>query len=561
MNQSAASPQDIERAGRLICRARRSLAYGNLDSILQKPLEYGEGLAFPQFVESARGYEFTDTTGRTYVDWVNGGGPVLLGHRRPEVEEAIREQMGAGPTLSLMHPLEVEVAETLIEMVPCAEMVAFGKNGSDSLTAAARLARCLTGREVIVQYGMHGFHDWYVCHNPVVRGAPESLKPLIHPFRYNDLEGLAELLEQLEGRVAAVVMEPVREILPESGYLESVRELTHRHGALLVFDEVVTAFRLGNGGAQGVFGVEPDLACLGKAMANGMPISALVGRREQMEQLPAVAFGMTFRGETLTLAAARATLGILRNESVAEHVARIGAEVRDGFEQACARHDLRIALGGPSARMTFVFQEDGGIPWDSLQALFVQACLERGVFTNGNILPSAAHDAAAVERTLEGFEGALAVVAEAVHGGRRAQEGAGESTSLPRAMISVGYLDELRRQGDELVLSGWALLDGGPADAVEIATPSGESFLARPTERPDIAVAHPDVDRAERAGYAAVLPLAAVREADGDRLVLRLRLRRGTRVAFLCRVIVESPPDASDAWPGPHWTGDGFQVV
>ena len=560
MTQPVSRRQEIERAGRLMCRARRALAYGNLDSILQKPLEYGEGLAFPQFIESVQGYELTDTTGQTFVDWVCGGGPVLLGHRRPEVEEAIREQMRAGPTLSLMHPLEVEVAETLIEMVPCADMVAFGKNGSDSLTAATRLARCLTGREVVVQHGMHGFHDWYVCHNPIVRGAPEALKPLIHPFQYNDLEGLSKLLERLEGRVAAVVMEPVREVLPQAGYLEGVRELTRRHGALLVFDEVVTAFRLGNGGAQALFGVEPDLACLGKAMANGMPISALVGRRELMEQLPAVAFGMTFRGETLTLAAARAALGVLRSEPVAEHVARIGTQVRDGFEEACARRDLHIGLGGPPGRMTFVFQEDGGIPWDSLQALFVQECLKRGIFTNGNVLPSFAHDEVAVRRTLEGFDGALAVVAEAVHGGRRrGEEGAPEASSLPRAMISIGYLEELRRQGEELALSGWTLLDGGPAEAVEIATPSGEVHAARALERPDIAAAHPAVAGAERAGYAAVLPLAAI--SGGDRLQLDLRFLRGGRLAFLCRVIVESPPDDSGAWPGPHWTGDGFQVV
>ena len=267
--------------------------------------------ALPRFAAGADGYELTDSRGRTYVDWVCGGGPVILGYRYPAVEEAIRAQLEAGPTLSLPHPVQLDVAAMLIEMVPCAEMVAFGKNGSDAVTAAVRLARAATGRELILQYGVHGFHDWSVCARPGVEGVPKVLRALIHPFPYNDLGALEALLERFPDEVAAILMEPVTGPLPEPGYLESVRDIAHRHGALLIFDEMVTGFRLANGGAQELYGVEPDLACFGKALSNGMPLSAVVGPRRYMERLHKVAFGMTFRGETLSLAAARAVLRTL----------------------------------------------------------------------------------------------------------------------------------------------------------------------------------------------------------------------------------------------------------
>jgi len=534
------SLESIERAGRLMCRARRILAYGNLDSILQRPLYHGEGAVFPQFVERARGCELVDTTGQTFVDWVNGGGPVLLGYAHPAVEEAIRAQLACGPTVSMMHPLEVELAEELIEMVPCAEMVAFGKNGSDSLTGAVRAARALTGREVILQYGMHGFHDWYVVGNPQVRGAPGSLAPLIQPFPYNDLDALRELLERHAGRVAAVVMEPVREILPDPGYAQGVRELTRRHGALLIFDEVVTAFRLGNGGGQAFLGVEPDLACLGKSMANGMPISALVGRREFMEIVPAVAFGMTFRGETLTHAAARAVLRVLREEPVAEHVARIGERVRAATHRICARLGLRCRLGGPPARMTFVFEDQGGRRWDQLQALFVQECLKNGIFTNGNVLPSYAHDDLAVERTARGFERALEVVAAALE----------PDPSAPRAMIAIGFLEHVGEEARMLHLSGWMLLPDRAPDAVQVRLADGSLVPALTVERPDVAAAHPDVPGARQAGFALNVPLPAL-ACDGRR-ELTLRALCGERVAFLCRVVLEG-----QAWTRPQWIGDG----
>ncbi len=358
---AARAREQAEPPPSLMRQADEVLGYGGHHRTALRPIYEGAADAFPRFAVGAEGCELTDSAGRTFVDWVGGGGPVLLGYRHPAVEEAIRGQLEAGPTLTLMHPLEVEVATMLTEMVPCAEMVTFGKNGSDALAGAIRVARAATGREVIFQHGVHGFHEWFTCMVPGVIGIPKVLRALVQPFPYNDLDALGALFERHRGEVAAIVMEPIAFELPEPGYLEGLIELAHSHGALVVFDEMVTGLRMANGGAQELFGVTPDLACFGKALANGMPLSALLGRRDLMELLPRVAYGMTFRGETLSLAAARAVLGALRDQPVAPHVARVGAQVREGFERACAGTGIRARLEGHESRMTFSFHHDAGI--------------------------------------------------------------------------------------------------------------------------------------------------------------------------------------------------------
>lgn len=543
-----AAPDPAERTARLMRDARRLLPYGNLDSILQRPLLWDDDATFPQFAERAEGCEIVDTEGRRHVDWVFAGGPALLGYRHPAVEDAVRAQLACGPTLSLMHPLEIEVARTITELVPCAEMVAFGKNGSDSLTAAMRVARAITGREVILHYGMHGFHDWFVSGNPAVRGVPESLRALIHPFPYDDLPALEELFARFRGRVAAVVMEPVRERIPSPGYMAGVREITARHGALLVYDEVVTAFRLGPGGGQAFVGVEPDLACLGKSLANGMPLSALVGPRRVMETVRSVAFGMTFRGETLSLAAARATLRTLVEERVHERVAAVGERVRTSFHASAARHGVRCRLAGPPARMTVGFETQGGLAHADLNALYAQECLKNGVFSNGNVLPCAQHDDAAIERSCAAFERVFAVLGQAV-----ARNGQGDR-GAPAAMVATGFLEAAHDDGTNVHVAGWLLLARGAADAIEFELADGSRVRAASVERADVAAAHPTAEDARAAGFAANLPKSALRSENGRHATLRAL--RGDRVAFLCRIWFEG-----GTWTGPVWLGDGAAFV
>jgi glutamate-1-semialdehyde 2,1-aminomutase len=393
-------------------RATGVLASG-LWSVSQGATRYPDGV-FPLLAERGEGCWLYDTHGRRYVDWIMGWGPVLLGYRHPEVEAAIGRQLPAGPLLSLLHPIEIEVAETLREMVPCAERVAFGKNGSDVLAAAVRVARAATGREGVLVCGYHGFHDWFMASVPGCLGIPEPLRWLVRAFVYNDLEGLRRLVAEHGASVAAIVLEPVAAELPAPGFLAGVRRLCSEHGIVLVFDEVLTALRLARGGAQELYGVVPDLACLGKSMANGMPLSALVGRSELMEAVHHIGYGLTFRGETLSLAAARASLLVHRRERVAEHVAAVGEQLRAGFAGLCAAHGVAARLTGPGARLSFAFDAHGPLPPLGLRTLFVQECVRAGVLTNGNLLPSFAHDEAAVATTLQAFDGALATVRTAI---------------------------------------------------------------------------------------------------------------------------------------------------
>ena len=533
--------------------ARSLLAYGNHHRVLLRSLYRGEDGVFPRFAVRAQGCEIVDESGRVFIDWANAWGPVLLGYRHPAVEAAIREQLEAGPTMSLMHPVELDVARALTDMVPCAEMAAFGKNGSDVVTAAVRLARAATGREVIVQCGFHGFHDWYTCLYRNTVGTPSVLRPLIETFPYDNLDALASVLERLQGRVAAVVMEPVNMLIPQPGYLEGVRELADRHGALLVFDEMVTAFRVANGGAQELFGVTPDIACMGKAMANGMPLAAVVGKARFMRHLPHVAYGMTFRGETLSLAAAKATLSVLRDEPVTEHLAHMGSQVREAFDGMCEERGIEGRLSGPDARLTVVLDEQAGVRADRLTTLFIQECAVHGVLTTGTLLPSYALDEEALDRTVAAVGQALDAVAGLIAGGA-------EGRPPGRMLATRGFIDSMTERDGSLDVAGWLLVDDEPPDEVEVAGLDGDVVQADAVERPGVAETFPHVDGAERSGWSAVLPDSAfLRDGIWE---FELRALRGGDVVFTCGVGRRSLPAGTEpALTAPYAVADGLVYV
>jgi glutamate-1-semialdehyde aminotransferase len=228
---------------------------------------------------------------------------------------------------------------------------------------------------------------------------------------------MEEQLLASPGGFAAVIIDPVQETLPADGFLSRVRELATRHGALLIFDEMVTGFRIAPGGAQQAFGAAPDLACFGKALANGLPLSALVGKAEFMRLVPAVGFDLTFRGEALSLAAARACLRIYQREPVSAHVAHAGETVRGAFDRACERTGIPWRLTGHPCRMYFQFRGGHGISAEGARALFLQECLKRGVLHHGFLLPCYALDDDAIEQSSQALPGALETVAGALHDG------------------------------------------------------------------------------------------------------------------------------------------------
>ncbi|MBI4354991.1 MAG: aminotransferase class III-fold pyridoxal phosphate-dependent enzyme [Candidatus Omnitrophica bacterium] len=371
----------------------------------------------PKYLQRAQGSRVWDVDGNEYIDYPMGLGALPLGHNHPAVQEAIGRQLRDGLSFSLMHPLEVEVSERLLSSVPWAEMIRFGKSGSDVTSIAVRLARASTGREMVLHCGYHGWHDWYVASTSRRRGIPEAVAALQAAFSYNDLEALRQLFRTFRNQVAAVIMEPYIVTEPAAGFLEGVRELTHANGALLVFDEVVSGFRYRWGGAYELFGVTPDLICFGKAIANGLPLSAIAGPSTIMELLEdEVFFSMTFGGETLSLAACAATLGELRKPEAFQRMWQVGRQLQEGLQALVASYGLQAhvqCLGRPP-RTLVVFRDREGKESLALKSLFQQEVLKRGILFNGLQLPSAAHTEADIELTLGAFQEALAILREAV---------------------------------------------------------------------------------------------------------------------------------------------------
>ena len=302
-------------------------------------LQYVGGVS-PLFVERAKGSYIWDVDGNEYIDMICALLPIILGYQYKKIDDAIRSQLKKGIIFSLPSPLEYELAQLLIKHIPCAQMVRFGKNGSDATTGAVRLARACTGREHIAACGYHGWHDWYIGSTTRNLGVPKSTQKLTHKFKYNNIESLEKIFKQNKGKVSAVIMEPMNYIEPEKGFLESVKKVAHKNGALLIFDEVVTGFRWSLGGAQKYFNVTPDLAAFGKSMANGMPISALVGKRKYMKKVDDIFYSFTQGGEALSISAAIATIKEIEQKKVIEYIWKLGEYLKQETQKIISKNEL-----------------------------------------------------------------------------------------------------------------------------------------------------------------------------------------------------------------------------
>ena len=278
----------------MLARARRTIPLGT-QTFSKSYTQYPHGVS-PYFIARGKGSHVWDIDGNEYVDFVNALCSVTLGYGDTDVDSAVRTQLDDGVIFSLPHPIETEVAEAIVEMVPCAEAVRFGKNGSDATSGAIRLARAYTKRDRVAVCGYHGWQDWYIGSTARSAGVPDAVKQLTHSFAYNDLESLNRLLDAHPNDFAAVILEPMNVTYPKPGFLESVRELTEQRGIILIFDETITGFRFANGGAQELFGVTPDLATFGKGLANGYPLSAIAGRSDIMKLMEEIFFSFTFGG-------------------------------------------------------------------------------------------------------------------------------------------------------------------------------------------------------------------------------------------------------------------------
>jgi len=378
------------------------------------PTQFIQGVA-PVFLEKGEGSHVWDVDGNEYIDYSMALGPIILGHNYPEVNNAVKKILSKGSTFTLPHRLEGELAEMLCEIIPCAEMVRFGKNGSDATSGAVRVARAYTGRKKIACCGYHGWQDWYIATTSRNRGIPEEVKKLTLTFEYNKIETLERIFAENPYQISCVIMEPVGIIEPQDNFLERVKELTHKNGALLIFDEIVTGFRFSLGGAQKYFNVIPDLACFGKAMGNGFPISAIVGRKEIMKLFEEVFYSFTFGGEIVSIAAAIATIKVLREKEVIPYLWEKGRMVRDGYNVLVKEYNLDkyTRCTGYPPRTVISFHNGKGEEDLLLKSVFQQECIKRGILFTGAHNICFAHTSKDVDYTLRVYNTVLELIKKA----------------------------------------------------------------------------------------------------------------------------------------------------
>jgi glutamate-1-semialdehyde 2,1-aminomutase len=393
-------------------RAQRVIP-GASQTFSKAPFQYVQGIA-PYAVEGGFGAYLVDVDGKQYLDYPMGLGAVILGYNYPDVNAAVERQLSKGASFSLPHPLEIILAEKLAEIIPCAEMVRFGKNGSDATAGAVRLARAVTGKDRVACCGYHGWQDWYIGSTQMHRGVPDAVRTLTHTFTYNDESSLDALLNAHPREFAAVIMEPAGQV-PREGFLERVRDLAHQHGAVLIFDEIVSGFRLHLGGAQALLNVVPDLACFGKAMANGFPISALVGKRALMEELERVFFSFTFGGEAVSIAAALETIKVMEERDVLGHIKKYGLRLMQECRGLIERHGLsrHVSVTAHPQNMALSFKEESE-EVQVLKSIFQQEVLSRGILFNGNHASTFSHGPAEFNRTIDVYDEAFGILARAI---------------------------------------------------------------------------------------------------------------------------------------------------
>jgi len=383
--------QRYEKSEKMLERALKTIPLGS-QTFSKSKTQYPFGVS-PYFITKGEGSSVWDVDGNEYIDFINSLAAVTLGYNDPDVTAAVRAQLDDGVIFSLPHPIETEVAEKIVEMVPCAEMVRFGKNGSDATAGAIRLARAYTNRDRVAVCGYHGWQDWYIGSTARNLGVPQETRELTHTFNYNDIESLNKLFAEFPDRIAAVIMEPMNVSQPENGFLEKALELTHKNKALFIFDETITGFRFANGGAQEYFGVTPDLATFGKGLANGYPVSAVAGKADVMRLMEEIFFSFTFGGETLSLAAALATMKKLQREPVIDTIWKQGSKVMGAVETQIQKHGLSdvLSVKGSASWSFLVFKDTPAYTQWELKTLFLQEVFARGILTFGTHNMSYAH--------------------------------------------------------------------------------------------------------------------------------------------------------------------------
>ena len=380
----------------------KKLIPGLSQLLSKRPDMFAPGV-WPGYYSKANGAEVWDLDGNRYIDMsISGIGANVLGYADPDVDNAVKKAIDAGSSSSLNCPEDVELAELLCEIHPWASRVRYARTGGEAMTVAVRIARAHTGKDKIAFCGYHGWHDWYLAANLGTenalgehlisgldpRGVPKGLTGTAFPFRYNKIDELHDIVGTHGHEIGAIVMEPIRNDPPEQGFFEEVRAIADKIGAVLVIDEISAGFRMNSGGAHLLYGIRPDIAVFSKALGNGYPIAAIIGKDNIMETSQMTFISSTNWSERTGPAAAIATIRKHRDHNVGAHLMKLGTMIQAGWLELAERHGLKIHVGGIKPMGHFGFEAGNGL---AMKSLFVQLMLDRGFLASNLYYAMYAH--------------------------------------------------------------------------------------------------------------------------------------------------------------------------
>ena len=414
---------DIQKSIKLQERAKTRIP-GMTQLLSKRPDMFAPGV-WPGYYSKAKGVEIWDLDGNRYIDMsIAGIGANILGYADEDVDTAVHEAINAGASSSLNCPEEIELADLLCTIHPWAEKVRYARSGGESMAIAVRIARAFTGKDKVAFCGYHGWHDWYLSANLGTEnalgehlmpglspcGVPKGLTGTAFPFRYNRIEELQTIVAKHKNDLAAIIMEPIRSERPESGFLENVRNLASETGAVFIMDEISAGFRMNSGGSHLKFGVFPDIAVFSKALGNGYPIAAIIGKEEVMDAAQNTFISSTMWTERTGLAAALATINKHRSVDAGKHLMQIGTQIQDGWRGSASKNGLNIHIGGIAPLGHFSFQYDNAL---AMKALFVQLMLERGFLASTLFYAMYAHQDCHVKEYLRAVDETFSIISKA----------------------------------------------------------------------------------------------------------------------------------------------------
>lgn len=417
----------IEKSLKMQDRAKFRIP-GMTQLLSKRPDMFSAGV-WPGYYEKARGAEIWDLDGNHYFDMsISGIGANVLGYADPDVDAAVKDAIDKGSSSSLNCPEEVILADLLCEIHPWAEMVRYSRTGGESMSIAIRIARAYKGKDKIAFCGYHGWHDWYLAANLHTenalgehlisglspRGVPKGLAGTALPFSYNNIDELKQIIKKNKNELAAIVMEPIRSTYPDAGFLEGVRSIADENELVLVFDEVSSGFRLSAGGAHLTLGVSPDIAVFSKALGNGYPIGAVIGKTNVMDAAQGTFVSSTNWTERVGTTAAISCIKKFREMNVAQHLVEMGTKVQKGWLESASRFGLNIKIGGIPPLSHFIFDYDNFL---AMKALFVQLMLDQGFLASNLFYAMFAHTEQMMNKYLQAVDKAFFQISDGLNKG------------------------------------------------------------------------------------------------------------------------------------------------